>query len=300
MSNEKSIKSGFISILGRPNAGKSSLMNWLVGEKLAIVSQKANATRRRFSAIVTYEKTQMIFIDTPGIHEKERLLNKYMLQEALASFSEADLLVYMAPVHDTTAHYEHFLELNKYDVPHILLLSKIDEVSKDELLLKIKEYDKFKDNYKELIPISIKKGGGSQDIILKFFSNYIPTHPFFYEDDLLTTEFSKDIYKEFIREAIFDFTSDEIPYSCDVIVSKVLREPKIIKIYATIVVEQKSQKGMVIGKAGNSIRRIGQRSRELIEKLEEMKVFLKLEVRVEKNWSKNIDSMKALGYKYSE
>ena len=299
MDSRKSVKSGFISILGRPNAGKSSLLNWLVGEKLAIVSQKANATRKRFSAIVIHENTQMIFIDTPGIHEKERLLNKYMLKEALASFSEVDLLIYMAPVHDSTAHYEHFLELNEYNVPHVLLLSKVDECSKDDLILKIEEYSKFDKQYKELIPVSIQKGT-TQNVILKSFANYIPEHPFFYENDLLTTEFSKDIYREFIREAIFDFTSDEIPYSCDVIVSKVVRKSHIIEIYATIVVEQKSQKGMLIGKGGNSIRRIGQRSRELIEKLEDMKVFLKLEVKVEKNWTKNADSMKSLGYKYSE
>ena len=290
------MKAGFVSVVGRPNSGKSSLLNWLIGEKLALVSHKANATRKRMNFIVMHKDTQIIFIDTPGIHQKERLLNQFMLEEALKAIGDCDLILFLASVKDGIKEYENFLKLNKKNTPHILLLTKMDLVSKDELLKKIAQYQKYQDRYKELIPISIKKGT-KQSELLDIITKYIPKHPYLYDPELLTTENLKEIYKEYIREALFNNLSDEIPYSSDVIVEKVEEGKSLEKIYANIITEKKSQKGMIIGKGGNSIKRIGMEARKGIEKLSKKKVFLKLEVVVRPNWSKNKRVLSDLGYK---
>ncbi len=297
MNNTKTIdtKAGFVSAIGRPNAGKSSLLNWLVGEKIAMVSHKANATRKRSKIIVLHKNAQIIFIDTPGIHEKERLLNQFMLEEALKAMGDCDLILFLSPVSDDLKYYEDFLEKNQKNTPHIVLLTKADTVSNGEILKKIEQFSKYQDKFLSLIPVSIKKGTKKEQILDEVIK-HLPNHPFLYDPDILTTENLRDLYKEYIREAIFEQTSEEIPYFADVIIDKVKEKENIEEIYATIVVEKKSQKGIVIGKNGQTIKRIGSYARREIERILDKKVFLKLFVSVKPNWSKNRDFLKKIGY----
>jgi GTP-binding protein Era len=297
--SERESRAGFIAVVGRPNAGKSSFLNWIVGEKLTMVSHKANATRKRSNVIALYKDekvdAQLIFIDTPGLHEKERLLNKFMLDEALKAIGDADLILFLAPIHDDIREYEKFLELNRKEIPHILLLTKIDEVKKEKIFQKIDEYSKYQDKFLELIPLSIKRGS-QKDEILGILSRHIPSSPHYYDSEILTTSVIKDIYKEFIRESIFENTSKEIPYFSDVVIEKVEELDNLERVYAQIVVEKKSQKGIVIGEDGKTLRRIGRDARRLIEKLIDKKVYLKLFVVVKPNWSKDKKILGELGY----
>lgn len=297
--SEQKTKSGFIAVIGRPNAGKSAFLNWIIGEKITMVSHKANATRKRSNVIAMHEdeeaSTQLVFIDTPGLHEKERLLNIFMMEEALKAMSDADLILFLSPVHDKTDEYEKFLELNVKNIPHILLLTKVDEVSKDKLFEKITQFVQYQDKYLELIPTSIKRGS-DQKTILRTISKHLPLSPHYFDSDILTTQKMKDIYKEFIRESIFDNLSKEIPYFSDVVIEKVEELSDLEKVFAQIVVETKSQKGIVIGHDGKTLRRIGQDARLLIEGLTGKKVFLKLFVVVKAGWSKDKKSLGELGY----
>ena len=288
-------KAGFVSLIGRPNAGKSTLMNPLLGEKIAMVSQKANATRKRSNAIVMHEDSQIIFVDTPGLHEKEKVLNKYMLDEALKAMGDCDLIIYLAPVTDSTEHYEKFLELNKKSVKHIIALSKIDQVSQEKLFKKIDAYNKYASNFEALIPVAIPKKVGHKDL-LDTISKLLPESPYLYNPEDLTSELVRDIYAGFIREAIFDNISDEVPYESDVIIDSIEEDKGIDKIYATIIIEKESQKGIIIGKKGESIKRIGKSAREKIEMLSTKKAYLNLQVVVKKGWTKDKNFLKEIGY----
>ena len=288
-------KCGYVSVVGRPNAGKSSLLNWLVGEKIAMVSHKANATRRRSNIIVMHEDDQIVFVDTPGIHETEKLLNQFMLDEALKAMGDCDLILFLAPVTDSLKYYEDFLEKNKKNTKHILLLTKIDFVNNDELMLKLKEYEKYQEKYEAMIPISIKKATKKSDI-LDVVVKYLPEHPYLFDPEIITTEHLRDLYKEFIRESIFENISDEIPYEADVMINKIEEKPNVDVIRATIIVQKDSQKGMIIGQQATAIKRIGKAARIKIEKLSGKKCFLELFVSVKKNWTKNKDALKSMGY----
>jgi len=288
-------KCGYVSVVGRPNAGKSSLLNWLVGEKIAMVSHKANATRKRSNIIVMHNDDQVVFVDTPGLHETEKLLNQFMLDEALKAMGDCDLILFLAPVTDQIYHYEDFLEKNKKKVKHILLLTKIDFVSNEEVLEKMKEYEKYSDKYESIIPISIKKATKPADI-LNTVVKHLPEHPYLYDPEIMTTEHLRDIFKEFIRESIFENISDEIPYETDVIINKVEEKPGVDVIKATIIVQKSTQKGMIIGKGATAIKRIGKDARTKIEKLTGKKCFLELFVSIKKGWTKNKEGLKELGY----
>ena len=288
-------KAGFVSLIGRPNAGKSTLMNSLLGENIAMVSQKANATRKRSNAIVMHDHTQIIFIDTPGLHEREKILNQFMMDEALKAMGDCDLILYLAPVTDTVDNYEKFLKLKDSKIKHIIVLSKIDQVSQEKLFKKIAQYNKFADEFEALIPVAIPKKTGHKDL-LDTISKFLPDSPFLYDPDDLTSELVRDIYAGFIREGIFQNVSDEIPYESDVIIDKIYEEKNMDKIIATIIVEKESQKGIIIGKGGESIRRIGKYSRQKIETLSQKKVYLDLQVVVKKGWSKNKSYLKEVGY----
>ena len=286
-------RSGFVALIGRPNAGKSTMMNWLLGEKIAIVSQKANATRKRVNAIVMHGENQIILVDTPGLHEREKLLNQFMLEEALKAIGDCDLILFLSPIHDGTKHYEEFLKRTKR--PHIVVLTKIDEVKNMRILEVMAQFQKFEKNFLELIPISVPKSLNKEPL-LNSVSKYIPESPYLFNPEELTTEHIRDIYKEFIREAIFDETSDELPYESDVVIDKVDETGQMEKIYATIVVEKTTQKGMLIGKDGRGIKRIGQNARGKIEHLTQKQVFLQLFVSVKKGWSKDKESLEKMGY----
>ena len=288
-------KCGYVSVVGRPNAGKSSLLNWLVGEKIAMVSHKANATRKRSNIIVMHNDAQIVFVDTPGLHETEKLLNQFMLDEALKAIGDCDLILFLAPVTDKLTHYESFLEKNTKNTKHLLLLTKIDNVTNTEVLAKIKEYEEFADKYEGIIPVSIKKQTKQSDI-LDVVEKLLPVHPYLYDTEIMTTEHMRDIFKEFIREAIFDNISDEIPYETDVLINKVDEKHNLDVIKATIIVQKSTQKGMLIGKGAAAVKRIGKDARMKIEKLTGRKCYLELFVSIKKGWTKNREGLKDLGY----
>lgn len=288
-------KAGFVSLIGRPNAGKSTLMNSLLGEKIAMVSQKANATRRRSNAIVMHNETQIIFVDTPGLHEREKILNQYMLDEALKAIGDCDLIVYLAPVTDSVEHYEKFLALNKKNTKHIIVISKIDQVKQEKLFKTIAAYNQFSDHFEALIPVAVPKKVGHKDLLDTIAKN-LPDSPYLFDPEDLTSELVRDIYAGFIREGIFENVSDEVPYESDVIIESIEEERGLDSIYATIILEKESQKGIIIGKGGEAIKRIGKSAREKIERLSGKKAYLKLQVVVKKGWSKDINFLKEIGY----
>jgi GTP-binding protein Era len=287
-------KAGFIAVIGKPNAGKSSLLNWLLDEKIAMVSKKANATRKRANIIVMHGSVQFIFIDTPGIHESEKLLNKFMLEESLKAMSDCDLILFLTPVTDSLQSYKDFLASNT-NKPHIVLLTKCDTVNNEKILKKISEFETYQSQFKALMPISIKHYK-AKTYLLEKLEKFIPEHPHFYDPELLTTQTMREIYKELIREAIYEFTNDEVPYSSDVIIDKVEENGKVYKIYADIIVEKESQKKIVIGSGGETLKRIGMYSRKLIEKIINKKIFLKISVKNNKKWTKSEKNLTRMGY----
>ncbi len=294
--NKEATKCGFVAVVGRPNAGKSSLLNYLVGEKLAMVSKKAQATRKRMHIIVTHDTAQIVFVDTPGIHKKEKLLNQFMLGEALKAMGDCDLIIFLAPANDSLEEYEKFLELQESKrAKHIVLLTKVDWLSNEELLKQLSMYQKYQDKFEAIIPFSIKKNIGKTQLLDEIVK-YLEPSPWLYDDDMLTTEYMRSIYKEFIRESIFENISDEIPYESDVIIDKIDEQKDIDRIRATIIVEKDIQKRMIIGAGGISIKRIGKSARESIEKLSGKKCFLELFVTVKKGWSKNRGDLENFGY----
>lgn len=295
MSNSVENKAGFVALVGRPNAGKSTMLNWILGEKIAMTSQKANATRRRLNAIVMHHDDQIIFVDTPGLHEKEKMLNQFMLEEALKAIGDCDIVIYLAPASDSVKHYKRFLEVDGKDRKHIIVISKIDQVSQGELLARISEYNQFSSKFEALIPMSVTKNVGKNDLLDQIVK-HLDISPYLYDPDDLTTEMIRDIYKEFIREAIFDNISDEIPYESDVVIDKIDETQKVEHIRATIIIEKESQKGIIIGKGGAAIKRIGQGARAKIEKLTNKPVYLDLFVSVKKGWTNDKKFLEELGY----
>lgn len=292
-------KCGFVAVVGRPNAGKSSLLNFVLGETIALVSHKANATRKRSNLIAMHKDAQIIFIDTPGLHKQEKLLNQYMLDEALKAMGDCDLICYLAPITDSTKHYEDFLSKNTKKVGHFLLLTKIDNVSKDEIYKKIEEYKQLNVECLGIIPVSTKQES-TKRLFLETIANALPVGDYLFDTEILTTDFIRDIYKEFIREAIFEKISDEIPYETDIKIDKIEEKPNVDVIKATIIVEKPNQKGMIIGDGGAGIKRIGKYAREKIEKLSGKKAYLELFVSVKRGWSKNKVALKELGYDFDK
>jgi len=295
VNNSNENKAGFVALVGRPNAGKSTMLNWILGEKIAMTSQKANATRRRLNAIVMHNDDQIIFVDTPGLHEKEKMLNQFMLEEALKAIGDCDIVVYLAPASDSVKHYKRFLEVDGKDRKHIIAISKIDQVSQGELLARISEYNQFSSKFEALIPMSVTKNVGKNDLLDQLVK-HLDVSPYLYNPDDLTTEMIRDIYREFIREAIFDNISDEIPYESDVVIDKIEENQKVENIRATIIIEKESQKGIIIGKGGAAIKRIGQSARAKIEKLTDKPVYLDLFVSVKKGWTNDKKFLEELGY----
>ena len=294
-------KAGFVAVVGRPNAGKSTLLNHVVGEKLAMVSKKAQATRKRMNIIVMHEdmygkESQIIFVDTPGIHEKEKLLNKFMMDEVLKAIGDADLIVFLAPITDKLVEYEKFLKMSEgKGTKHIVLLTKMDYVKQGDILKKLGEYQKYQDRFEAIIPFSVNKKVGKNQL-LDEISKHLPTSPFLFDTEILTTDNIRDIYKELIRESIFENLSDEIPYESDVTIEKIDETDTLDTVYATIVVEKDTQKGMIVGQKGEGIKRVGKFARQQMEIFSGKRIFLDLHVSVKKGWSKNKDGLEELGY----
>ena len=295
---DKETRSGFVAVVGRPNAGKSTLLNHLVGEKLAMVSKKAQATRKRMNIIVMHGKTQIIFVDTPGLHEKEKLLNQFMMEEALKAIGDSDLILFLAPASDSVDEYVKFLSLiENRTAAHLIILTKMDTVPQEKLLNKLGEYQKYQDYFEAIIPFSVKKKVG-KEALLNEISRHLPQHPWLFDPELMTTENIRDIYKELIRESIFENLSDEIPYESDVLINRIEESEVLDRVYATIVVEKEMQKRMIVGRKGEGIKRVGIVARKVMENFSQKKIFLDLHVAVRKGWSKNRASLEELGYQF--
>ena len=265
------MKSGFVTLIGRTNAGKSSLLNYLCGEKI-------NATRRKINGIAMNGADQVIFTDTPGLHESAKLMNKLMVEVALGAIEGCDLVLFLAPVHDGTAEYEKFLNLNA-GAKHIVILTKIDEVNDEKIVQKLLQYQKFTDKFEAIIPVSIKKKVYKKQV-LDEICKILPEHEYFYDPEILSASNEREIYRDFILEAIFESMSDEIPYCSDVVMEKV----GLISVYARIITDTNSHKEMLIGKNGEAIKRIGIRAKKLISNFSKVKIYLKLTVFVKKSW----------------
>lgn len=303
-------KAGFVALIGRPNAGKSSLLNALSGEKLALVSHKANATRSTMHFIIPHttkqgQNCQIVFIDTPGIHKREKLLNQFMLKSALKAMEECDICAFMCAFGDDLKHYEEFLEI--YPQKHIIIISKIDYASNEKLAKYLARFSPFSDRFYALVPISVKKGI-NLDSLLESICTHLQHSPALYDEDMLTTHTSRQIAKEAIREAIFSLCSDEIPYESEVEILSFVesptnakntqKAPPITHINARILVSKQSQKLIVVGKNGNSIKRISTYARHKIEEILAQKIFLNLSVVVRKEWTKSKKDLQRLGYNF--
>lgn len=279
------MKSGFVSIIGRTNAGKSTLINSLLEEKIALVSHKQNATRRKIKAIVMNGEDQIIFIDTPGLHESKATLNQFLIQSAIKSMSDCDVILFVASIFDSVKDYENFLRLNP-KVPHIIVLNKVDLADNGALLKKLNEYAKFSEYFKAILPYSCKKKS-YQKPLLNELCKLLPEHEHFYDSEFLTPSSQKDIFRDFILESIYENLSEELPYSCEIMIKNTKETPNLFIIDAQIITDTNSHKAMLIGKDGATLKRIGKDARFKISKLIQNKVLLKLFVVVKKNWQKD-------------
>ncbi|MFX3626726.1 GTPase Era [Campylobacter sp. LH-2024] len=286
------MKSGFVSIIGRTNAGKSALVNSLLEEKITLVSHKQNATRRKIKAIVMHKEDQIIFIDTPGLHQSKATLNQMLIESAIKSMGDCDLILFVASVFDDLKNYEEFLAL-KSKVPHIIILNKVDLTHNDILLKKLNDYAKFSEHFKAIIPYSCKKKSYKK-ILLDEIVKYLDEHEYFYDPEFLTPSSQKEIYRDFILESIYENLSQELPYCTEVIINKIKEKTKLIIIEAQIITDTNSHKAMLIGKNGATLNRIGKDARMKITQLAQNKVLLKLYIVVKKNWQKDEDFLKKM------
>ena len=294
----ENFKSGFVAIIGRPNVGKSTLMNHLIGQKIAITSKKPQTTRNRIQTVYTCDEGQIVFLDTPGIHKAKNKLGEYMVQVAERTLKEVDAIMWLVePSTFIGAGERHIAEqLQGIGVPVILIINKIDTVSKEEILPAIDTYRKVCD-FAEIIPCSALRGQNTQDII-GCILKYLPYGPMFYDEDTVTDQPQRQIVAEIIREKALYALNEEIPHGIAVVIDQMKDRPngKIVDIDATIICERDSHKGIIIGKGGQMLKRIGTSARIEIENLMDTKVNLKLWVKVRKEWRDSELYMKNYGY----
>lgn len=298
---EKQIKTGFATLIGRPNVGKSTLMNRLIGQKIAITSSKPQTTRNRIQTVYTDERGQIVFLDTPGIHKAKNKLGDYMVNVAEHTLKEVDVILFLVePTDYIGAGEKHIIEqLKKTKTPVILLINKIDKVQKkEELLLYIDAYRKEMD-FDQIIPVSAKNGEGTEDLLKTVF-DYLPYGPMFYDEDTVTDQPERQIVAELIREQALRLLEDEIPHGIAVSVDSMKKRKKIMDVDATIICERDSHKGIIIGKGGGMLKRIGTNARKGIEDLLECQVNLKLWVKVKKDWRDSDFLLKNFGYNPKE
>lgn len=291
-------RSGFVAIIGRPNVGKSTLLNRILGEKLVITSDKPQTTRNRIQGIHNLPGGQIVFIDTPGIHRARSRLNRYMVDEAGAALEGIDAILFLVEASASpAAQFELVAEyLPRVAVPVILVVNKIDLVSREQLLERLAQYGKLHP-FHEIIPISAATGDGVERLVELIFP-LLPEGPAYFPDDILTDAPERFVVAEIIREKVFRLTGDEIPYAVAVNVEQFKERPdgSLISISAVITVERETQKGIVIGRKGALLKRIGTQARQEIEQLLGTRVFLELFVRVRKDWTENPNMLKELGY----
>jgi GTP-binding protein Era len=293
----KIYRSGYVSIIGRPNVGKSTLLNSILGEKIAIVTPKPQTTRNRIIGIKTLPDAQIIFIDTPGIYRPRHKLGETMVRTAIETLKEVDVVLFMVEPREPAKGDMLIIELfKKIDIPVFLLINKIDLVRKPALLLLIEHFSKLYP-FREIIPISAIKYDGV-DLLIKKICDYLPLGPKYYPDDLLTDQLERFIVSEIVREKIMNMTEEELPHSVAVEVTEWKeREDGLISIGCNIYVEREGQKAIIIGKKGFMMKSIGTSARIDIERLLNTKVFLELWVKVKKNWRNDNQLLKELGYK---
>ena len=295
-------KSGFVTLIGRPNVGKSTLMNHLIGQKIAITSDKPQTTRNRIQTVYTDERGQIIFLDTPGIHKAKNKLGEYMVNVAENTLKEVDVILWLVePTTFIGAGERHIAEqLSKIKTPVILVINKIDTVkSKEEILTFIAAYKDIL-NFAEIIPVSALKEMNIEDVKSSIFK-YLPAGPQFYDEDTVTDQPMRQIAAELIREKALRMLDDEIPHGIAVVIDQMKERPNgIIDVDATIVCERDSHKGIIIGKGGSMLKRIGTAARMEIENLMDTKVNLKLWVKVRREWRDSDMYMKNYGYNPKE
>lgn len=299
---EDNYKSGFATLVGRPNVGKSTLMNRLIGQKIAITSNKPQTTRNRIQTVYTSKEGQIVFVDTPGIHKAKNKLGEYMVNVAERTFNEVDVVLWLVePTTFIGAGERHIAQqLNQCRTPVLLIINKIDTVRKEEIL---KFIDAYKDicNFAEIIPCSALSGENCQ-VVIDTIMKYLPYGPMFYDEDVITDQPERQIVAELIREKALKCLDEEIPHGIAVTIDQMKRRPKgkMIDVDATIICERDSHKGIIIGKQGAMLKKIGSAARYEIEKMLETKVNLKLWVKVKKDWRDSDFLIKNFGYNKKE
>lgn len=295
-------KSGFVAIIGRPNVGKSTLMNHLIGQKIAITSKKPQTTRNRIQTVYTCEDGQIVFLDTPGIHKAKNKLGEYMVNVAQQTLKDVDVILWLVePTTFIGAGEKHIIEqLQKTNLPVILVINKVDMISKETILQVIDTYRRVYD-FAEIVPVSALRGQNTEDIISCIFK-YLTYGPMFYDEDTVTDQPQRQIVAEVIREKALHALDEEIPHGIAVTIEK-MRERKgshIVDIEATIVCERDSHKGIIIGKQGSMLKKIGSNARYEIERMLDQQVNLKLWVKVRKDWRDSDTLIKNFGYDKKE
>lgn len=295
---KETFHSGFVTIVGRPNVGKSTLLNRILGEKITITSSKPQTTRNRIVGVHNFERGQVSFIDTPGIHKAKGKLNRFMVEQALGACSDIDLVLFLVEAKDRLGPGDEFILdfLEKTKVPVFLVINKIDLVSPESLLGQIQQYsERF--SFREIVPISAQTGNGVERL-LKAVENSMPEGPQYYPGDVLTDQPERFVVAELVREKIMRRTNEEIPYGVAVQVEQFTEknDKNLIVIQALIHVERDSHKRIIVGKGGRMIKTIGQEARKDIERLLGTRVFLELFVRVDKDWSQSERMLRELGY----
>jgi len=293
---DEKFRSGFVSIIGRPNVGKSTLLNTILGQKISIVTSKPQTTRNRIIGIKTEKDAQIIFIDTPGIHRPKTKIGELMVREARESVKEVDVVLFMTDPRPPTPKEEQIFKiLSRVKKPVILAINKIDTVRKSKLLPAIDEYSKTFP-FKEILPISALKGDGI-DLLLKAILKCLPPGPSYYPDDLVTDQLERFMVSEIIREKVMESTEEEVPHAAAVEIIGWEEREGLVHISANIWVEREGQKGIIIGKSGRMLKEIGQAARADIEGLLDSKVFLDLWVKIRKGWRQDLRAIEELGNK---
>ena len=300
MDEKKDFKSGFVALIGRPNVGKSTLLNYLVGQKVAIMSPQPQTTRNKISGIYTDDQEQIVFIDTPGIHKPKNKLDDFMDKSSYSALDEVDVVLFMVEPEPAGKGDQYIAELlKKIKKPVFLVINKIDKVHPDELLSIIDSYKNL-DDFAEIVPISASQGNNVSELI-KTIAKYLPEGPQFYDADQLTDRPEYFIVAELIREQVLKLTHEEVPHATAVVVDRMRdHEGGKLQVEATIYVERPGQKGIIIGKKGQMLKQIGIAARQEIEALLGEKVNLRLWVKVQKNWRSDPAFLKSIGYNVKE
>jgi GTPase len=294
----ENFKSGFVSLIGLPNAGKSTLLNGLVGRKLAIVADKPQTTRTSVQGVLTLPEAQMIFLDTPGIHKADSQLNKRLMDTVRASLEERDLLLYVADAARTVGEEDRRAidMIRKTETPVVLVLNKIDMVKEKARLLPVIERYKALHDFAEYVPVSAAKGDGLEEL-RRVIIERLPEGPAYFPEDHITDQPERFLAAELVREKVLLTTRQEVPHSVTVMVDRWEETPTITRIYATIRVEREGQKGIVIGTGGATLKKIGTQARIEMERLFGMKVYLDLHVRVQPEWREQAAFLNSLDWR---